>query len=87
MAFRRARICIAALVARDRRILAGHAAGATTPEFALAEEIDPAVVLRAAGITPRQIRKPIAAGPSDRLTDHAWLAAEYATKSGAQIAP
>ena len=43
------------LIARDQRILAGHAAGATIPDLALAEEVDPAVirrVLRAAGITP-----------------------------------
>jgi hypothetical protein len=34
------------LTARDRRILAGHAAGATILALALAEEVDPAVVRR-----------------------------------------
>ena len=84
-----------ALIARDCRILAGHAAGATILQLALAEEVDPAVVrrvLRAADITPGPIRKPIAAGPRDRLADPILgsaeaLAAEYATKSARQIAP
>jgi len=34
------------LIARDRRILAGHTAGATVIELALAEDVDPAVVRR-----------------------------------------
>lgn len=51
----------AALIARDQRMLAGDAAGATVIEFALAEEVNPATVRRvpcAAGITPNPIRNP-----------------------------
>ena len=82
------------LIARDQRILAGHAAGATILDLALAEEIDPAVVrrvLRAAGITPGPLHPPTAdpaadASATGALADPAWLAAEYATKSAKQIA-
>ena len=83
-----------ALIARDQRILAGHAAGATILDLAIAEEIDPAVVrrvLRAAGITPGPLHPPTAdpaadASATGALADSTWLAAEYATKSAKQIA-
>ena len=79
----------AALIARDRRILAGHAAGATILDIAIAEEIDPAVVrrvLRAAGITPGPLHPPTADPAADLLADSTGLAAEYQTKSAKQIA-
>jgi hypothetical protein len=44
-----------ALIARDQRILAGHAAGATILQLAVAEEVNTAAVRRvlvAAGIAP-----------------------------------
>ena len=88
--------------ARNTRILAGHAAGASILELARAEELDPAVVwrvLRAAGIEPGPLHPSAAdpyadptgprdrTGPPDRLGDPEWLAAEYATKSAKRIAP
>ena len=72
------------VIARDQRILAGHAASATVLDLAIAEEVDPAVVRRAgraAGITPGPLRKPSAdragdrTGPRERVADPAWLAA------------
>ena len=43
------------LIARDQRILAGRAAGATIPDLALVEEVDPAVVRR---VLPRGRQHP-----------------------------
>ena len=77
------------LTARDRRILAGHRAGATILDLAMAEEVDPAVVrrvLRTAGISPGPLRKPSVDRATRCLEDHDWLRAEYATKSARQIA-
>ena len=78
----------ATLIARDHRILAGHAAGAMIPQLALAEEVDIQIgrVLGAAGIAPIDRRNSLPPSAAARLADSAWLAAEYATKSGAQIA-
>ena len=59
----------AALFARNQRILAGHAAGATILDLALAEEVDPAVVrrvLHAAGIPMRE--NGFYSKPQDRIT-------------------
>jgi hypothetical protein len=81
-----------ALAARERRILAGRAAGAALLDLAIAEEVDPAVVrrvLRAAGIDPGPIRTPRSApvAPTPAcLADLAWLRAEYATKGAKEIA-
>jgi hypothetical protein len=57
------------LIARDQRILAGQAAGATVIELALAEEVDTATVRRvlvAAGVTPRFVRDPASDHVADR---------------------
>lgn len=77
-----------AIIARDARILAGHAAGATIRDLALAEAVDPAIVrrvLRAAG-TPIPGRPALDADIAAALADPAWLRAEYATKAAGQIA-
>ena len=60
------------LIARDHRILAGHAAGATILQLALVEEIDPATVrrvLRDAGITPGATRQTKLNTNASRLAD------------------
>ena len=72
----------AAIVARDKRILAGYRAGCSLLDLALSEGLDPAVVrlvLRHAGVEPGKLRQ--AAPPSplpDCLNDPDWLRAEYA---------
>ena len=77
------------LTARDRRILAGHRAGATILDLAIAEEVDPAVVrrvLRAAGIAPGPSTrplpsltpKPVQLAPSSRLRNAKGLASDNA---------
>jgi hypothetical protein len=74
-------------IARDQRILAGHAAGTTIPDLDLAEDVDPGVVrrvLRDAGIAPGPLRPAAApASPPDRLADPARYAA---CESGVGIA-
>ena len=84
-----------ATIARDARILAGHAAGATVRDLALAEAVDPPAVRRvlpAAGTqsAPAGPPNPDRAAPSTplpaALADPAWLRAEYATKAAGQIA-
>jgi len=77
------------LIARDTRILAAHSAGATIPQIALAEQLDPAIVrttLRRHDVPFPRGRRPIDDAVATRLADRAWLAAEYATKSAPEIA-
>lgn len=77
------------IIARDQRILAGHRAGRSVLDLAIAEQLDPGLVrrvLRTAGLAPGPLR-PRAPDPvAARLADHAWLRAEYATKGACQIA-
>jgi hypothetical protein len=78
-----------ALVARDLRILAGHAAGATIPDLAIAEAIDPTVVrrvLRAAGIAPGPIRGLFANWKAARVANSDGRPAEYGSNGAHGIA-
>jgi len=77
------------LIARDARILAAYSAGATVPQIAAAEQIDPTIVRTA--LHRHQIpfprgRHPLDPATAARLADPAWLAAEYAAKSAPEIA-
>jgi len=77
------------LIARDARILAAHSAGATIPQIAAAEQIDPSLVrttLRRHGVPCPSSRHPLDGATAARLADPAWLAAEYAAKSAPEIA-
>ena len=50
------------LIARDARILAAYSAGATIPQIAVAEQIDTAIVVRAAhAYHPAPARRPLPA--------------------------
>ena len=77
------------LIARDARILAAYSAGATIPQIAATEQLDPAIVrttLRRHGLSCPRGRHPLDPTTAARLADPAWLAAEYATKSAPEIA-
>jgi len=77
------------LIARDARILAAYSAGATIPQIAATEQLDPALVrttLRRHGLSCPRGRHPLDPTTAARLADPAWLAAEYATKSAPEIA-
>jgi len=78
-----------ALLARDQRIVAAFAAGATIPQIAAAEQIDPAIVqttLRRHDISYPRGRQAVSDVVAARLADRDWLATQYATKSAPEIA-